>query len=638
MQLTKNFSDDREPAINDRGQIVFMCSVNSDDEICVINSDRSGFRKITNNPYINYSHPIITEMGSVLFECDRLREGRRLNICGYTEDQGLQTLAPQNVHELDRNLSSDGSDQLHFNCRENSAGICQVAFNQSGEFGDIQFRGSGKSAVANQTGTIVFLCLNSDNSVNELCVQKNGESKLINLKISVNLPSQMSIDINNLGQIVFHCIVGSEERTDICMINSDGSQFRLLTNNQWENQNPKLNDSGQVVFDCHEATVSNLLDIRNREICAIRIDGSGYKILTERLLGGFAPSINNKGEVAYSCIDTEPEICVTNFNVPWYTSIERFSNISDAVIEERSTLDNLICGEQPGNLVRTWGSKGSGPGEFNFEIDTNENAHPFSGIAIDEDRNILVADSNNHRIQKFSPIGEFLMEWGSEGELVGMFRHPSGIAIDTQGNVYVADSINDRIQIFTPFGDFLREIKYRETTFDSIWQINNFALDGSNTIYADRFERLVVIENRGFFLTKWGEPGTAPGRFFDPRGIAINNSNQIFISDATNNRIQKFSNEGSLMSSWGSYGFGPGQFDGPQGITISPNGSVYVADTKNHRIQKFSETGDFNAEWGSIGSLPGALSFPRGIAVDEDNQIYVVDAGNNRIQVYCDGT
>jgi len=69
---------------------------------------------------------------------------------------------------------------------------------------------------------------------------------------------------------------------------------------------------------------------------------------------------------------------------------------------------------------------------------------------VDSSGNVYVADTGNHRIQKFNASGEFLAKWGSEGTGDGQFDCPYGVAVDSNGNVYVADMGNDRIQKFKP--------------------------------------------------------------------------------------------------------------------------------------------------------------------------------------------
>ena len=98
------------------------------------------------------------------------------------------------------------------------------------------------------------------------------------------------------------------------------------------------------------------------------------------------------------------------------------------------------------------------------------------GVAVDGNGNVYVADTYNHRIQKFTSDGVFLTKWGSYGSGDGQFNYPEGIAVDGSGNVYVADSGNNRIQKFT----------------------------------AD-----------GIYLTKWGSEGSRNGQFVYPTGVAV---------------------------------------------------------------------------------------------------------------------
>jgi DNA-binding beta-propeller fold protein YncE len=65
---------------------------------------------------------------------------------------------------------------------------------------------------------------------------------------------------------------------------------------------------------------------------------------------------------------------------------------------------------------------------------------------VDQQGNLYVADAENDRIQRLSPAGEPLAQWGTRGSALGQFRRPRGVALDAQGNLYVADTDNHRIQ------------------------------------------------------------------------------------------------------------------------------------------------------------------------------------------------
>jgi DNA-binding beta-propeller fold protein YncE len=63
--------------------------------------------------------------------------------------------------------------------------------------------------------------------------------------------------------------------------------------------------------------------------------------------------------------------------------------------------------------------------------------------------NVYVADTGNHRIQKFDSSGKFITMWGSEGSGDGKFYLPHGIAVDSSGYVYVTDRGNSRVEVFS---------------------------------------------------------------------------------------------------------------------------------------------------------------------------------------------
>jgi len=90
------------------------------------------------------------------------------------------------------------------------------------------------------------------------------------------------------------------------------------------------------------------------------------------------------------------------------------------------------------------GEEGSRPGEFQYP----------SGIAIDDDRHrIIVSDSYNNRVQVLSSIdGSFLLEFGSFGNQPCQLMQPQGLCVDNQGRIIIADSNNRRLQSFTHEG------------------------------------------------------------------------------------------------------------------------------------------------------------------------------------------
>ena len=91
------------------------------------------------------------------------------------------------------------------------------------------------------------------------------------------------------------------------------------------------------------------------------------------------------------------------------------------------------------------------------------------------------------------------------------------------------------------------------------------------------------------FVLKWGTAGSGDGQFYSPLGVAVDCSGNVYVTDASNHRIQKFTSNGDFVTKWGSGGSGDGQFNGPYGVAFGSSGNVYVGDTYNNRIQRFTK-------------------------------------------------
>ena len=281
-----------------------------------------------------------------------------------------------------------------------------------------------------------------------------------------------------------------------------------------------------------------------------------------------------------------------------------------------------------GAFLGTWGARGSGDGQF-------DRPH---GVAVAPDGTVYVADTYNHRIQRFSADGTFLGKWGSEGSGDGRFIRPEGIAVAPNGTVYVVDSGNHRIQYFSATGAFLGTWGAEGRGNGRFYDPRGVAVAPDGTVYvADTFnDRVQRFRADGTFLSTWGAFGTGDGRFVRPIGIAVAPDGTVYVADG---RIQRFRADGTFLGTWG--GSGDGQFMHPKGtaVAVAPDGTVYVADSYNHLIQRFRADGTFLGTWGAPGEGDGEFYEPFGVAVGSNGAVYVADSLNHRIQVFsADGT
>ncbi len=91
------------------------------------------------------------------------------------------------------------------------------------------------------------------------------------------------------------------------------------------------------------------------------------------------------------------------------------------------------------------------PGKNHTLTDPGNFAKP-TGLALDKDGNLYVADTLNDRIEVFDADGSFMRTWGKNGDGPGYFARPKGVSVDVDGHVWVADGMQDRVQVFMPDG------------------------------------------------------------------------------------------------------------------------------------------------------------------------------------------
>ena len=244
-----------------------------------------------------------------------------------------------------------------------------------------------------------------------------------------------------------------------------------------------------------------------------------------------------------------------------------------------------------------------------------------SGLAVDKDGDLIVADAGSHTIKRVNPAtGDVSTVAGVENQAgftdgaasAALFHAPVGVALDANERIYVADTYNDKIRI---------------------------------------------IENRQVKTLAGGERGFADGlqaKFDTPCGIAVDVDGNVLIADTGNHRIRKIDRGGMAQTFAGTDERGAqngwsfaATFAEPTGITIDEFGAIYVADAGTNsirvygrRLAKFWETVSGGNGRGTIdGRLTDArFNRPTSVAVNPDGQILMADSANKLVRVIESGS
>ena len=135
-------------------------------------------------------------------------------------------------------------------------------------------------------------------------------------------------------------------------------------------------------------------------------------------------------------------------------------------------------------------------------------------------------------------------------------------------------------------------------------------------------------------VLSFGQPGSSVGMLRLPYGVAVNERDEIAVTEISNHRVQVFSSNGTYLRSFGRKGDKQGELNWPAGIAFDKNKRSIVVDSNNHRVQLFNDQGEYLSQYGSEGNLDHKLRDPLGLSVDRNENIIVADKGNKVIKTF----
>jgi sugar lactone lactonase YvrE len=258
------------------------------------------------------------------------------------------------------------------------------------------------------------------------------------------------------------------------------------------------------------------------------------------------------------------------------TGVSGFSNTTGAItfnfpngVAANSGGNYIYIADQDNNAIRQLADQSiastlAGDGRPGY-VNASDTAARFdnpTGLAIDSNGNLYVADNGNNVIRKISSKGNVTTLAGSgvRGSLDGTgtaatFNQPEALCLDQAGNVYVADAGNNKIRKITPAG-----------------VVTTLAGNGTAGLQNGKF---------------------TASEFSQPEGIAIDQSGNLYVGDTGNNVIRKIVPNSGLVTTYAGTGQAGANnstpnastFSAPQGLVVDSYGRVFVADTGNNLIR-----------------------------------------------------
>lgn len=210
-------------------------------------------------------------------------------------------------------------------------------------------------------------------------------------------------------------------------------------------------------------------------------------------------------------------------------------------------------------------------------------------VAVDEQDNIYVTDSDSGKIFVFEPSGKYVRAIGSLKGSEGYFKRPTGIAVDSAAQrIYVSDTLRDEV---------------------------------------------FILDMQGNILEKFGKTGQGEGEFNLPTELGLDGQ-ELLVVDAMNFRVQAFDLAGHFQFAIGKIGDTTGAIFRPKAVSVDSEGDVYVVDAQFGVVQVFNRQGQLLYYFGAQGTHAGEFQLPSGLFIDHDDRVYVVDSFNRRVQVF----
>ena len=257
-----------------------------------------------------------------------------------------------------------------------------------------------------------------------------------------------------------------------------------------------------------------------------------------------------------------------------------------------------------------------------------------NSVAVGPRGSIYVSDTGNHRIVAFDQDGGFKFSIGEKAAdpadqpKKGPLLLPLGLAVSPAGNIYVASMERSLVLVYDGRGRLKRQIPVEKPI--------DIAIDG-NELFISTAGPIFVYSLNGKKKHEWGSKGRQLGAFEYPNGLAHDDEGNLFVSDTQNSRIQILDDKGALKGGTGKppedLNDASRMFGLNMGLALDDSQRVYIVDAFHHSIHVFDHDGNKLGEFGEQGELEGRFNYPSGIVHLGGGKFAVADKWNDRVQI-----
>ena len=249
-----------------------------------------------------------------------------------------------------------------------------------------------------------------------------------------------------------------------------------------------------------------------------------------------------------------------------------------------------------------------------FNAADKEANDSLKGLALKQDQ----IEDELIKVQSAIKRTETLLEQSSNAEILGLSK--------------TLDTIHQEHGVQVNFDSSIPRFSY----IDNVKLINMLKAEGIGNVKTVFNETKAQQAQAKCFrpVLSFGKEGKSVGRLNTPWGVAVNDRDEIAVTELYNNRVSVFSSDGTHLRSFGSEGRNNGEFLWLRGVAFDKHGNIIVADCGNNRIQVLSGNGKFLSKFGEKGSQDHQLRGPEGVSLTSNGDIIVVDRSSKFIKIF----